>query len=46
MIYDHAYEQRRKQAPKIPGRIIYIEIGNEAYPGTHRCLLNKYIFST
>lgn len=33
--------------PKIPGRIIHIEIENETYPGTktHRCLLNKYIFS-
>jgi len=47
-IFDHAYEQWRKQAPKISQRIIHIEIGNEAYAGTqtHRCLLNKYIFST
>lgn len=50
-IYGHAYEQWRKQTPKIPGRITHIEIGNEAYSPppetqTHRCLLNKYIFST
>lgn len=48
MICGHSYEPMAQAGPsKIPGCIIHIEIGSEIYPGTqtHRCLLNKYIFS-